>query len=288
MRLSTGIYPFAEKYGDYAAAEKIKAWGFDCLDYGFFSKYGKAFLNGDHVEYATKLRAHLDEVGIVCNQAHAPSCKGAEWNEEDPKFLAVIKAMEAASILGAEHIIVHPQALHPFQEKKVGLVDYNEKFYATLQPYCEKFGVKIGVENVFSYNETFGVYMPIIGRPEEINELMSRLDERYFGFCWDIGHTVFAQYCPEDFILELDKGLVKCLHVHDNYYNSDAHTLPHLGRFNWRKIIQGLRAHGYQGDFTFETTNFIRRMPIELVDDAAEFMVKVGRRFVKKLERPIE
>ena len=27
-----------------------------------------------------------------------------------------------------------------------------------------------------------------------------------------------------------------------------------------------------------------RRMPIELVDDAAEFMVKVGRRFVKKLE----
>ncbi len=285
MRLSTGIFPFAEKYGDYLAAEKLKAFGFDCLDYGYFSPIGKAALIGDHVEYATKFRAHLDGLGIVCNQAHAPNVKGEVWTEDNPTFLAVVRAMESAAILGAEHIIVHPQALHPFAEKKVGLVDYNEKFYLSLQPYCEKFGIKIGVENLFTFSELFKAHKPTLGYPEEINEMMRRLDSKYFGFCWDIGHTVFAQYCPEDFILELDKGLVKCLHVHDNFYNADDHTLPHLGKFNWRKIIQGLKAHGYCGDFTYEATNFVRRMPIELMDDAAAFMVKVGRRFVDKLQR---
>ena len=112
-----------------------------------------------------------------------------------------------------------------------------------------------------------------------------RMDDRYFGFCLDIGHTVFAQYCPEDFIAELDKGIIKCLHVHDNFYNADNHTLPHLGRFDWEKIVQTLKTQDYQGDFTYESTNFVRRMPIELMDDAVAFMVKVGRRFVDKLER---
>lgn len=286
MRLSTGSYAFSEKYGDFQAVEKLKAWGFDCLDYGYLNKHGGIpALQGDHVEYAEKLRKRMDEVGIVCNQAHAPNVSGKVWDESNPSFALVVRAMQSASILGAEYIIVHPQGLHPFEERKVGIVDYNEQFYSALQPYCERFGIKIGIENLFTFDSTFQAYKPTLGRPEEINELMRRMDERYFGFCLDTGHTVFAQYCPEDFIAELDKGIIRCVHVHDNFYNADIHTLPYLGRLNWRKIIQALKTHGYQGDFTYEATNFVRRMPIELMDDAVAFMVKLGRRFVAKLER---
>ena len=285
MRLSTGIYPFAEKYGDYEAIEKLKGWGFDCIDYGYFKIEDQIpALCDDHVEYATKLRAHLDQVGIVCNQAHAPNISGEVWDESNPSFALVVRAMQSAAILGAEYIIVHPQRLHPFEERKVGIVDYNEKFYLSLQPYCEKFGIKVGVENLFTFDSTFKAFTPTLGRPAEINEIMRRLDDKYFAFCLDIGHTVFAQYCPEDFIMELDKGIVKCLHVHDNFYNADDHMLPYLGRLNWRKIVQALKDNEYQGDFTFESTNFVRRMPVDLMDDAVAFMAKVGRRFVSKLQ----
>lgn len=62
MRLSTGIYPFAEKYGDYEAIEKLKGWGFDCIDYGYFKIEDQIpALCDDHVEYATKLRAHAKD-----------------------------------------------------------------------------------------------------------------------------------------------------------------------------------------------------------------------------------
>ena len=106
MRLSTGIYPFAEKYGDYEAIEKLKGWGFDCIDYGYFKIEDQIpALCDDHVEYATKLRAHLDQVGIVCNQAHAPNISGEVWDESNPSFALVVRAMQSAAILGAEYII---------------------------------------------------------------------------------------------------------------------------------------------------------------------------------------
>lgn len=288
MKLSTEFFCIAEKYGDFAGAEILKKAGYDCLDYTYLRSaralIGEVALQDDYVEYAIKFRKHLDNIGMECNQAHAPNVKGEIWDESNPTYAKVVRAMHSASIMGAKYIIVHPQNLSPYQERPVGIVNHNEKFYKTFEPYCKKFGIKIGIENVFAYDGARKITRSVLGRVEELNEIAQRMDEEYFGICLDIGHTTFAGYYPHDFIAELDKGIVKCLHVHDNQLNSDNHLLPHSGYFIWRKIIQALKAHGYHGDFTYEVTNYFRRMPIELMPQALDFSVQVGRRLIKKLE----
>lgn len=288
MRLSTEFFCIAEKYGDYEGARILKEAGYDCLDYTYLrsarAPIGEVALGEDYVEYATKFRAYLDSIGMACNQAHAPTGAIKEWNENDPVYAKIVRAMQSAAIMGAKYIVVHPQRLGPYEERPVGIVNHNEKFYKSLQPYCEKFGIKIGIENVFQNDGARKVTRSLLGMPEELNEIARRMDERYFGICLDIGHTTFAGYYPHDFIAALDKGIIKCLHVHDNQLNSDNHLLPHSGYFIWRKIVQELKKHGYKGDFTYEITNYFRRMPIELMPQALDFSVRVGRRLIKKLE----
>ena len=284
MRLSIGLFCFAEKYGDFEGARILKEGGYDCLDYGYFSAVADQALGDDYVDYAKKFRAHIDKIGIVCNQAHAPNVEGTVWDESNPSYAKVVRAMESAAIMGAEYIIVHPLRLGYYEERPVGIVNYNEKFYRSLQPYCKKFGIKIGIENIFFYDGWRKCERSILGMPEELNDIAHRLDERYFGICLDIGHTVFSGYYPHDLIAALDKGIVKCLHVHDNHMSGDNHLLPHTGVFCWRKIVQELKKHGYKGDFTYEIDNFFRRMPMEFMPQAIDFSVAIGRRFIEKLQ----
>ena len=288
MRLSTEFFAIAEKYGDYKGAEILKKAGYDCLDYTYLpnsrAPVGEIALGEDYVEYAKNFKAYLDSIQMVCNQAHAPNVKGEVWDESNPSYAKVVRAMESAAILGAEYIIVHPLRLAPYEERPVGVVNYNEKFYKTLQPYCEKFGIKIGIENLFFFDTQRKCHRSLLGLPMELNEISRRMNPDYFGICLDIGHTVFSGYYPHDFIAELVPGTVKCLHVHDNHYSSDAHLLPHMGQFCWRKIVQELKKHGYDGDLTYEVTNYFRRMPIELMPQAIDFSVAVGRRLIKKLQ----
>ena len=238
MRLSTEFFCIAEKYGDFEGARILKEAGYDCLDYTFMRSarqpIGEIALGEDYVEYAKKFRAYLDEIGIKCNQAHAPTGMGLskEWNLNNPIYAKIVRAMESASIMGAEHIIVHPLNLPPYEERPVGIVNHNERFYKTLEPYCKKFGIKIGIENVFFHDGARKVTRSLLGQPEELNEIARRMNPEHFGICLDIGHTVFAGYYPHDFIAALDKGIVKCLHVHDNQLNSDNHLLPHTGHSN--------------------------------------------------------
>jgi sugar phosphate isomerase/epimerase len=53
------------------------------------------------------------------------------------------------------------------------------------------------------------------------------------------------------------------LHVHDNDYIDDRHTLPGLGRMDWEEIMKALAEIDYDGDFTYEADNFLVNIPRE-------------------------
>ena len=74
---------------------------------------------------------------------------------------------------------------------------------------------------------------------------------------WDTGHanTEGNQY---DQIKVLGKELYG-LHVHDNNGQSDQHTMPYFGTVNMDDIMNGLIDVDYQGYFTFEVINALRR-----------------------------
>ena len=73
MKLSIESYTLMQKLGDFKGLEAIKKAGFDCVDMSYYWQNENSPLLGDgYKEYAFLLRSHLDELGLACNQAHAP------------------------------------------------------------------------------------------------------------------------------------------------------------------------------------------------------------------------
>ena len=93
----------------------------------------------------------------------------------------------------------------------------------------------------------------------------------------DFGHAALTGNEPVNFIEQMSSNTLKALHVQDNDYVSDRHTVPYLGELNWTAIMQSLKRIEYAGDLTFEIFNYLKRFPDELIPEALRFAASVGR-----------
>lgn len=283
MKLSVESYTLSNKFGDDRMPAMLKAAGFDAVDYSFYtsSAVRERSLGDGYREYARELRKRLDDAGLVCNQSHAPYSinRDNRFDTSDPEYLALTRSIEAAAILGARSIIVHTLAV----EKGTDVIEFNAGFYSTLIPYCESFGIKISVENLFEQDPKRKYLVGRLGSPAEINAMLDRLDSPCFDACLDIGHAAITGWEPEDFIRNLKPGCLKALHVHDNDYIRDLHKLPFTDRhdrIHWDLVCEALRDTGYDGDFTFEIISYLERVPADLMPQALSYAAAVGRKLI--------
>ena len=73
MKLTIDSFHPQQRFGEKEGLKMIKDAGFDAIDYSFYyKKECEAVLGENYRAYAQDLRAQLDRIGIVCNQAHAP------------------------------------------------------------------------------------------------------------------------------------------------------------------------------------------------------------------------
>ncbi len=287
MKLAVDTSAIFQKVGEVRGIEMIKEAGFDGVDFSYYGlDENSPILGENYRDYAKKVRALLDEHGLVCNQAHAPyALKYDEpFDLSNKNYRDIVRSMESASILGAKNIIIHSITI-PMTVKDVTFEQCNYEFFKTLEPYCEKIGIKIGVENLYNRDKKRQSYFKIrCGTPESLSAFVERLDSPWFTACIDIGHASLTGYEPEDFIRGLKPGILKALHVHDTDYKQDSHTLPFFGNLNWYEITSALRDTGYQGDFTFEIRYYLKKFPEELLVDALKYAVFVGRYLISLCE----
>ena len=279
MKLSVELYTLAQRFGDFRAIEISKAAGFDAIDYSYYyDKECEEVLGEGYKEYAEKLRVHLDKVGMSCNQAHSPFTfkYGLERNISEEKYLRMIRALESASILGAENIVVHSITV----PDSVDFEEYNIEYYKSFIPYCEQFGIHVAVENLFSRDIKRKRLTGKLGSPAELNSIVEKINSPWIGACVDIGHAALTGYEPEKFIEGVNPGILKSLHVQDNDYLDDRHILPYTGELNWEAIMHSLKKAGYTGDLTFEIIKFLDKFPDELFPEVMRFAVSVGKHLV--------
>lgn len=283
MKLSMEIYAVAERVGDARAVEWIKEAGFDAIDYSYYyTKECEEVLGENYRTYAKDLRAHLDRVGIVCNQAHAPFTfrYGMRMEPTEERYLFLVRAIEAASILGAKNIVVHAITV----PEGVDFWQYNVEYYQSFIPYCERFGICVAVENLFKRDKVTNQISGKLGSPEELSGLVKAIGSPWIVACVDVGHAALTGYEPQDFLGGMDADVLKCLHVQDNDYISDRHLLPYSGKLNWTAIMTALRQKGYKGDLTFEIVKWIDLYPNEMLPDALKFANAVGRHLISLCE----
>lgn len=256
MKLCTTTGDFGIYFdNDLDKLREVAAAGFRYVDLSMYNDEASAYMHEGWRKDIQRLKAEADALGVTFAQAHSPAFEVLETLDpaEDPeqKTLEVIRSIEICGELGIPMTVVHAGVKRntPLEET----YRLNKAFYQRLVPAVEKTGVRVLVENVGIADNNGRCYM---NTPERLLDFIAYFDHPLLGICWDIGHgNVFAP--QHDKIAKLGKHL-KAIHYNDNDRARDLHTAPFLSTLDNDDAIRGLIDAGFEGPFTFESTNTIK------------------------------
>ncbi|MBQ7337293.1 MAG: sugar phosphate isomerase/epimerase [Clostridia bacterium] len=291
MIISTQTDILAQRFSQEEAIRILAGAGYDAYDISLFSmlRDDDIFNSDAYLDYTKMLKSVADECGIVCNQAHAPFPSSKNDDAYNAViFPRIVRSMEIAATLGAKQIIVHPVHHLHYPEHVQTLREMNHRFYTALQPYCEKFGIRVALENMFRGDPHRNVIInSACSTPEEFCEYLDALPAEHFTACLDIGHCGLVGQTAAHFIRRLGHNRLGALHVHDNDYNRDMHTMPFMGALDWNAITDALAEIRYKGEFTLEADNFLAKLPNELLPQACALMCQTARYLANQVEEKI-
>ena len=273
MKLAMESYVSCLHFGNEKGLRMIKEAGFDAVDYSlyFLHEIGN-LLDDDYLARAKQTRAILDEIDLPCCQSHTPFTIRLDsvLDESNPEFVQMLRALEFAAILGAPHTVVHGLvgAEDPLSAE---YEDRNVAYFKLLEPYADKFGIKIAIENLFGTG---------CRTPELHSRMLRRLDSPNFIGLVDLGHANRVGIAPGEFLRACDRGTIHGLHVHDNFGIKDDHLNPYSGNIDWNDAMHALAEIGYDGDFTMEVIGFMRKYSPDLALPAMKLAAATGRKLM--------
>ena len=199
------------------------------------------------------LQDHAENLGLQFVQAHAP---GGNYFRGDSGFQETfiahnVRALEVCAALGIPNLVVHAESVVGWGKKE--FYEDNGKFFRKLFPAMERTGVNVLVENS---TNTCWPEKYFVNSGREMLEFLAFLDHPMIHVCWDTGHANCEGMQRQE-LAALGKELYG-LHVNDNNGTVDMHTVPFLGSINMDDVMHGLMDAGYDGYFTFESSNPLR------------------------------
>ena len=297
MKLSLNIIDLVQRFGAQKAFALCKTAGFDSVDYSLQEMERKDSVWNDETRFAdaaAELKRLAEEEGLPITQTHAPF-NFSGWKDplEYEEFIipAIKRSVAISGMLGAKVAVVHP--LHHFVYKghEEEIFERNMAFYRSLIPICKEYDVKVGIENMFQRELLRGhLSFDTCATIPEFLRYVDTLDSEYMVACLDIGHVGLPMGDDEswDFIRALGHDRLQALHVHDNDYRADKHTLPYLGKIDWDKVTSALGEIDYRGIFTYElsvSSLISPRMSDGLVQASLDYFAAVGKELCEMTEK---
>ncbi len=284
MRISTEIQSAARRIGERRALELIAKAGFDAFDFsmGLMTAY-----NGDtntvtaaehplgSANYAAfaKEIAHIGrELGLTCNQSHAPYPAYAHGMM--PYFR---RAIECTAIAGGQVCVIHPDNYKSAEE--------NAEMYLELLPFAKECGVRIATENMWNWDEERDEALPAAcSHHSDFLRHIELVNDPYFVACVDVGHAEMRGLSTSavDMIRTLGHH-VAALHLHDNDRHYDNHAVPFSRDLDFDAIVRALADVGYGGDITLEANRHLAAYSDEALGDGLMEMAAAARRLAEML-----
>ena len=286
MKLVTNTELLTDRLSYAEAVRMIAEAGFDGVDCSFFGMKhpNDVWCTDGWKALAVELKTVAEDHGVVFRQAHAPFPTAIGQEPYDTEIRQkILRAMEAAAILGVENIVVHPIHYTGYVKDREGQYRRSLEFYRGLIPYCEEFGIRVCTENMWEFDPAHVIRDSLCARPEEFCSLVDEIGSPWIGACLDIGHAALVGQDPANMIRRMGKHIT-CLHVHDVDYRVDRHTLPFTQELDWEGIAKALGEVEYRGDFTYEIATFLGKMPQDLWADCLKIMERVGRYLIRRIE----
>lgn len=275
------------KFGAKKAIEMLAAAGYDAIDFNLADIVNNSELQGEQAcrEYVAGLLSCAADNGVYFNQGHGVTCVPCDNEDDKIKLLcrANIKAIEISSLLGIKTLVVHPINTGSYVGNEQENFKKNIAYFKELLPYAERYGVTLAVENMWFMDKKRGVRTgSVCSNPFEHARYVDEMNSSFFVACLDVGHSSLAGREAQDCIRVLGNRL-GALHIHDNDYLDDMHTLPGLSEMNWAEIMRALADVDYKGDFTLETDHFFDSLEaVEECECGLKLSVLIGRRLINR------
>lgn len=270
---------------DRKALDFLKEGGFEYFDISLFWKGGTEHIGvgDDCYDNAKALRAYADSIGLKCVQSHAYFTNGIDEETLKRRFEYICKDMKIASIMGAEHIVIHPIGDYDF--------DQNLEFIRSFIPLAHELNIKICVENTWTWRD--GVLCPVCtSTADSFKRFIDEINDPYVGACLDIGHAEMNRKLVS--AVEMIKTLGKriyALHIHDNE-GKDDHQVPYTHCIDFSSILKALKEVDYQGNITFEVETCYSHgwdhsldVPFELYPAFIRLERSIGQYFADYLDK---
>lgn len=288
MDVSISTVAAVRRYGAAEAARRIRAAGFEAVDYAAHDLYkaDKGLFTLPDKEFYAFFEAErrvFEDAGLAFGQVHCcfnPPPDRIPASEKPFFFASVKRSIRATAVLGAPVAVIHPfiDGETWYENPQLSL-DITERVCAEYIEVADQVGVKVALENLPPAPKVpYSV-------PEHYVRLFEKLDSPTLGACLDTGHANWSNAGPvsvPDIARTLGKRLY-CLHMQDNVGTWDNHSIPFEGTVAWNELCRALAEIGYTGSINLETGLF-RDMSDALFDKALAYQCEVARELRDKLQ----
>ena len=246
--------------------------GFDSADFSLES-LGMAAEGWQVI--AEKALDDAREIGIQIEQCHLPYSANVCYPFDEKMH----RAIDAASFLGVDYAVLHPNtATLPMEEyDRKAQYDLVMRHLAPFVEHGNRVGLKIVVENL---REVHG-NTPAHRYCQEPDELCDIADALGIGVCWDFGHAHISGVKQSEALAYVGKRL-KAIHVNDNFADGDIHIPPFMGTLDWRDAMHGLALAGYEGLFNYELNT--GRIPTGMKMQYAKYIIAAAHELMSYIE----
>ena len=175
----------------------------------------------------------------------------------DPKNPALMKAfseeqkrgIDAAALMEIPLAVIHPIAFYSREASYGDWVRANMAYLSPLVKYANECGVKLCVENMASEKEAPDNHL-YGSCALNVSALAQKLD---CGICFDVGHANISGFKISE-QMEILKGKIDVLHIHDNNGIKDRHLLPFESTVDWDDVAEGMKKSGFDSVLDVEVS----------------------------------
>ena len=281
MKISTEIGSIANIIGEKKAVEYVAKAGFDAWDFSMFAMAGYDWKNmcpriydyhplnqTNYLAFARELKQIGEDLGIHCNQSHAP------YPTNNPVIISCLqRAIEATAEAGGKICVIHPDNNKSPEE--------NAEFYQSILPFAKGCGVKIATENMWNWDYDKKIAAPAAcSGPENFLAHLKAVNDDCFVACLDIGHAEMAglDTSAPEMIKALGNHL-QALHIHDNDKYHDSHKPPFTMNIDFVSVAKALKETGYAGYLTLEADSYMKEYSAENAFDGVLKLAESAKKF---------
>ncbi len=228
-----------------------------------------------------QIRQIIEDEGLVVPSSHFLNMLPEPGAAVESIFATHETILDMAQVMGMERVTTHiggiarptaaraatrPTAAERMESGEISPAEYAEQVkhsygpekilsdslvvYRHLCREAARRGIAITLET--ACNEMYEINT----RPQAILDFITEVGADNFGICVDSGHCHLKNLD----VAEVIRGCATLFletHFHDNFGINDNHNPVGIGTINWFDIISTMNEVGYEGDITFEQTDYV-------------------------------